>query len=395
MTTNDNQSGPPSGGAAQAAPARSRIHWPTVLFGALPATYLSFPAAVGILVGFFLMGGGWVSVAVFFAGLFGWTGMISLWIAARSGPTIGKRAAVGLVLGLIGAILYAGLYWSNDDLSDRVRLFPPILLAGAIWIALMHLNRFRKLMGTGAAAPSIRAPGPPPSETSTRRVELTLKVLLFGQVLTCCLFGATMLSGSAGLGGLMIIVLAFPLALGAASFAVWAFFRHRPCRPWAAVVFFAPIILFTLLQFGVKFFGQPAITTACGRVAPWLPLAAILLFPRVAGRLIPRLLRQRGACITYVVIQGLMVLPWLLLVLGWRPWTEPGSPAITLFVLWHTGLSILAGVTGLVFSYMGLFRQREERFIGLSIAHMALSILLLAVALPTAWLLMIFMTPMG
>jgi hypothetical protein len=338
-------------------------------------------------------------VAVFFAGLLGWIGMISLWIAARSRPTIGKRTAVGLALGLVGALLYAGLYLSNDDLSDRLRLFPPILLVGPIWISLMHLNGFRKSMGTAATLRSIRAPMPPPSETNTRRVGLVLKILLFGQVSTACLFGAAPIAGSAGLGGLMMIVVAFPFALGVASFCVWAFVRYRPCRPWAAVVFFVPVILLALLHFGTKLFGEPTVTTACRRVAPWLPVVAVLLFPRALGRLIPRLLRTRGAYATYLVVEGLMVLLWVLfwvlLLQGGLTSTETGKTASGLFILFHVVLSILVGVVGLIFSYVGLFRQREERFIGFTIAHLALSILLLAATVPAIIMLSVAMTPMG
>jgi hypothetical protein len=334
-----------------------------------------------------------------FIGIFCWAGMISLWIAARSRPTIGKPTAVGLLLGIIGAVLYAGLGMTNGHPPVWVKLLWFSLLIGLVWISLIHLNRFRKFMRADPSARPIRAPRPPPSEASTRRVGLTLKVLLFGQVLTCCLFGATLLSGSAGLGGLMIILMAFPVAVGVASFSVWAFVRHHPQRPWAAVVFFAPFVLSTLLQLGVKHFGEPAMTAGCGRVAPWLPVAAILLFPHTAGRLIPRPLRGRATCITYVVIQGLMVLLWGLLLLGLRISFEEASAGSMPFALLFTSLSVpvgatyaalsvLAGVTGLVFSYVGLFRPREERFIGLSIAHMALSIPLLAFGVSALWVLM-------
>ena len=113
MPTNDSQSGPPPlPGTEQAeetaqvpvaepvspqprgdaaAPVRSRTHWPTVLLGALPATYLSFPAALGILVGILVVGKDLAGFATFFASVFGWTGMISLWMAARSRPTARQK----------------------------------------------------------------------------------------------------------------------------------------------------------------------------------------------------------------------------------------------------------------------------------------------------------------
>jgi hypothetical protein len=345
-------------------------------------------------------------MVVFLTSIFWWAGMISLWIAAQSRHAIGKPTAVGLVLGIIGAVLYVVLGLTKGRPPVELKLLWSILLIGPVCISLVHLSRFRKLMRTDPSARPIHTPRPPPSEASTRRVGLTLKVLLFGQVLTFCLAGATLLSGSAGLGGLMMMVLAFPVALGVASFSVWAFVRHRSQRPWAAVVFFAPFVLSKLLQLGVKHFGEPAMTAGCERAVPWLPVVAILLFPQTVGGLIPRPLRGRTACITYVVIQGVMVLLWGLLLLGLRISFDEASAGSMPFALLFTSLfipvggtyaalSVLAGVTGLVFSYVGLFRQREERFIGLSIAHMVLSIPLLTFGVYALQVLMVFMTPIG
>jgi hypothetical protein len=249
--------------------------------------------------------------------------------------------------------------------------------------------------GWNAKMMNNKPPKPPPSEKSTRRVKLALKILLFGQVFTFCLVGATMLTGSAGLGGLMLIIMALPVALGVAAFSVWAFVRRRPCRPLATAVFFAPVTLIAILHFAVRLFGEAAVTTACGRAAPFLPLAAFLLFPRTVGDLTPRLLRSRGACITYVVIQGLMIIPLIAVLRNLEQWGEANAPAMGVFVFFYPAISILAGVAGLLFGYIGLFRRREERFIGLSIAHMALSIALIAAAMPIALVLMVAMMSLG
>jgi hypothetical protein len=221
--------------------------------------------------------------------------------------------------------------------------------------------------------------------------------MLFVHAFSGCLFGATLLSGSAGLGGLGIIAMALPFALGMGAFAIWAFIRHRPCRPLAVAVFFAPAIASNLMQLAVKLVGEPAVTVACARAFPWIPLAAILLFPQTAGRLVPPLLRRRGACIAYVVIQGLLILLWGLIPLG--VWILGGRGEAgdmrsgALFLILSTlgtacaVLSVASGVTGLLFGYVGIFRQREERFIGLSIAHMVLSIPVLAAGI--VWLRLI------
>jgi hypothetical protein len=172
---------------------------------------------------------------------------------------------------------------------------------------------------------------------------------LFGQLFAFCLFGATMLSGSAGLGGLGVMVTAIPFALGVSVFSAWAFVRDRPSRPWAAAVFVAPVLLSMLLQLGVKLVGQPVMTAACARIAPWLPLAAILFFPHVAGRLIPGPLRRRSACIAYVVIHGLMLLIWGLSLMFYKVSPETGKGLILVSAPLYGAISIVAGVTGLLF----------------------------------------------
>jgi hypothetical protein len=368
------------------------------VFGALPASYLGFPAGIGILLGFFLFNQGWLNLAMLCAGVFGWTGMVSLWVAARSRPAIGKRTAIGLLLGLIAAVLYAGLYWGNYDVSHRLSIWPPILLAGPVGIALTHLNRFRKTMGTPGAETPVRAPALPPSEASTRRVGRFLKILLFVQVLTFGTIGATLLGGGSGAewGALFTIILGFPFALGVASFCVWAFVRHRRCRAWAAVVFFAPVALFAFLQLNVKLFGEPAVTTFCRYAAPLLPVAAFLVFPRTFDRIIPRLLCRRALCITYVAVQSAMLLAWVVLLAGWAPWKlQEKDPTAVAFVLILTALSAATGLPGLLFSYLGLFRKREERFLWLSIPHLILSFLLLVIVGAVLLVMGIMLTPLG
>jgi hypothetical protein len=333
---------------------------------------------------------------MFFAGLFGWTGMICMWIAARSRPTIGKRTAIGLGLGIVSAILYAVLYWSKSDAADPLPAFPPLVLISPVWIAAMHLGQFRKLMATPEAERPARLPRPPPSESSTRRVALTLKIVLYLQVLNIIFIGATLLEEGTGWGRLLIVVFGFPFALGVLTFCVWSFVRHRPCRTWAATVFFAPAVLFAALRLSVRLLSEPTVTLACRRALPWLPVASILIFPRFLGRLTPRLLRKRAFCIVAVIVQALMLVPWVLLLRGGLAYLkETQDPTIVVFILVHTPLSILAGIIGLCSGYVALFRQRGERFIVLSITHMVFSILLLAISVPVAWFLMVIATPMG
>jgi len=385
------------GAPEHATSLRSQMHWPTVVYGAIPATLMSLPAGIGVLQGFAgAVNSGWRGMSMFVAGLSWWAGTISLWIAARSRPAIEKRTAVGLLFGLMGAVVYFVLGLTEGRPRVRINWLSVILLLGPVFLSLSYLKRFRTYAGTAVAARQPHA-SRPPSDKNTRRVELALKVMLFVHAFTGCLFGAMLLNGSAGLGGLGIMVTALPFALGMGAFAVWAFIRHRPCRPWAVVVFFAPAIVSNLLQVTVKLFGEPAVTSACMRATPWLPLATILLFPRTAGHLVPPLLRRRGAYITYVVIQGLMLLLWGLLLAGvsiMGKWGMAGDMRSgALFVILSTSgtayavLSVVSGVIGLLFGYVGLFRQREERFIGLSIAHMVLSIPVLAAGI--LWLMLI------
>jgi hypothetical protein len=100
-----------------------------------------------------------------------------------------------------------------------------------------------------------------------------------------------------------------------------------------------------------------------------------------------------------------MLLLWGLILLGLRIALEGGEarpmPSGALFVTLSivgvacAALSILGGVTGLLLGYVGLFRQREERFIGLSIAHMALSIPLLAIGVVWLRLVTVLLTNPG
>jgi hypothetical protein len=299
------------------------------------------------------------------------------------------------VFGLIGAALLIGLGVVARRPPVPLSFLSCVLLGGPVLISLMHLAQFSKLIRTEPSALPTTTSRPPPSAKSTGRVGVALKALLFGQIFMFCLFGSTMLSGSAGLGGLGIMVIAIPFALGVAVFSAWAFIRNPPSRPWAASVFVAPVILSMLLQFGVKLVGESAMTAACARVSPWLPLAVILFFPNVVGRFIPGPLRGRGACIAYVVLDGLMLLVWGLLLLFYKVSPEMGKGLILISAPLYGAISIIAGFTGLIFGYVGLFQPRKERQTGLSLMHIVLSILLLAVAVPITWFLATLMTPPG
>lgn len=84
------------------------MRWPTVIFGAVPASILAFPAALALLLGIGLFQPEkpitWIFI---FSGAAGWIGMISLWIAARRRP-LGKRTAIGLALGWMIMIVMSG-----------------------------------------------------------------------------------------------------------------------------------------------------------------------------------------------------------------------------------------------------------------------------------------------
>jgi hypothetical protein len=107
----------------------ARLHWPTVLFGALPASYLALPAAAGILFGgFFALSLRPLGLVILVAGALGWVGTISLWATAGSRVAVGRRTARGLGLGIVGAVLFALIKLFNHDLGDRLALFPVILV---------------------------------------------------------------------------------------------------------------------------------------------------------------------------------------------------------------------------------------------------------------------------
>jgi hypothetical protein len=388
--------GEPGCGHSPADPPRRR--WATILFGVVPATYLAIPAGIGVLLGFVLMTQGWIAAAVFLTGAFGWAGVVSLWLTAGSGPVIGRNTAIGLILGIVGAVLFALIKLLEDDLAGRLRWFPLILVVGPIWVAIVHLNRFRLSEGMAALAPSCSTPRPPPSETSTWRVGLALKLLLLVDVFVFCLVGATLLAPGSGWGQLFAILLGFPFALGVVVFCVWSFIQFRPLRGWVIAVVLAPAAMFAALQTAVHFFGEPTVTMACRRAAPWLPVATIFLFPRTVGALIPKLLKKRGFSMAFVILESLMLLPWIPLLFGWRPWEQYENMVnglILMFTFGHAVLGILVGLFGSFLGYVSLFRNRGERFVGLSVAQIVQSLLLLLIGLPIAWFAKVITTSIG
>ncbi len=117
----------------------------TMVFGALPATLLSIPATLGVVVGLYFMFGGLVAVEIesliigavmFVWGGLGLYGMLSLW-AVSTCPAPPRWVKAGLAMGTIAIIPVWPLFVaegfdvrSADILGAMLLALPPVVALG-------------------------------------------------------------------------------------------------------------------------------------------------------------------------------------------------------------------------------------------------------------------------
>ena len=95
----------------------------TLLFGALPATFLCLWASWAIALGASALadGDGWPSALVFIWGIAGILGTASLW--AASFRPISRIVAVGLIIGLIACAPVAAISMEGFNLDSPIWLY--------------------------------------------------------------------------------------------------------------------------------------------------------------------------------------------------------------------------------------------------------------------------------
>lgn len=375
-----------------------RIHWPTVLFGAVPASILAFPAGLGVLFGFFFsLTLKPVAVAILFSGAFGWVGMVSLWVAACKPSAIDRRTAWGLGLGVVGAVGFAAFKLFGEDVADSLEWFPLVLIVGPIWAAVVHLQRFRKrgpssepLPQPVANAEALRVsageltPSEPAVNSPPVRLRRVLKLMLFGEILASLLLVPTALRDTEGWGVLFVVTVTFPFLLAIFVIGGRAFLKHASLRVLASAVVLAPFAVTALLLAAKAVVGPQDAARYSLIAAAALPLAAVLLLPHRVARFVPRrLVHSRWFNVAVAVLPGLMFLPWPALLLGLRPWElDPGGSWLWVAVF-YTGASIIVGTVVFCFGYVTLFQRSDRTQTWPRIAQVVLSLVLLALSLST------------
>lgn len=365
-----------------------RIHWPTLVFGALPATYLAFPAALGILFGgFFSVTLKPMAFLILATGILGWVGAISLWSAARSKGPVERRTARGLALGIAGALLYAGLRLANDEAKQRLALWPAWLVLGPIAMAAWHLRAQRRaqmeaIAGKHAASDeqvlgSISS-GPRPLRSEA--VGRVLKALLFGESLVGLTVAPQVLGDSSGWGSLYVTLATFPFALAVAIVGVWAFWRFPDLRRLSALLLGLLVSWPWLYALTEHLLGAEAASSYAARAAMLLPLVVVLLRPREVALFVPRALLSRRSFQILIALQTVLALLWPALV----PWARPGSPELDAVGLWgmtiHGVALLTAGTLGATLGYVALFTSSGRQHAGVVAICLVASVVLLALS---------------
>ncbi len=367
---------------------KSRIHWPTLIFGALPATYLAFPAALGILFG------GFASLSlkptaflILATGILGWVGAISLWSAVRSPRPVEHRTARGLVLGIAGALAYAALRLLNEEAEQRLTLWPAWLVLGPIAIGTWHLRAHRRGPAKPTGGNVDAAPEPIPRATSPvarplriETVERVLKALLFGESLVGLAVAPKVLGDSSGWGSLYTALVTFPFALGVGVVGVWAFWRFPELRRLSAVLLGLLVSWPWLYALAGRALGAETASDYAARAALSLPGAVILFVPRQVALFVPAALLGRRSFQVLIPLQAFLVLLWLAL----APWAPPWSPDLDAAGLWsmasHLVASVVVGTLGATLGYVALFTRAGREHMGLVVLSLVASVVLLALS---------------
>ncbi len=374
-----------------------RAHWPTVIFGAIPATLLAFPAALAVFGGaFFSLSLKPLAFVMLAMGVFGWIGMISLWVAAFGPTPVNPRTATGLILGAASAALYVLLLLLDVDPYNRFGWWPALLTIGPVIAASSLVRRARR--AALASGPSWSGQGPSPTSATARlrqrdagagadRLERLLEAMLFLEI-----GGALLITPSTfdpHWGRLYGVLLTFPFVLGVLVAASWSALRHPRLRALAATLVVMLVVTPAAVYAMRSLFGPEEATRFASLGAMVWPLLALLVFPRRVARFLPRFaLQRRWFSVALSVLFAALILVWLMITDLSEPWTLDRileERHLALFAL----LSFLAGAFGLLFSYLAITQVREHRHTAHRIALAFLSTVLIIVSLPALTLLAI------
>lgn len=358
----------------------ARIRWMTVVFGAVPATYLAIPAAIGILFGFYFSPT--LEPMAFFMstiGVLGWIGAVALWAAARAPGPVGRRTAWGLGLGIAGALAYASLWLFDGDLPRRLALWPAFLVVGPIVVAIRHLVEHRR-------APAEHAK---PIDASTLRG--VLEALLVLQLGVGLAVAPIVLRDTEGWGSLSVVIGTFPLALGVLVTSSWAAWRHRELRVLAALVIGMLLAWPWLISLAGRTLGSKEATGWALALLVALPVVVVLVYPRRLVRMAPRWVFARRVLRGLLRVQIASAFAWLALAAWAHPWRpdEISAPAFWAIVV-HLVVTALVALVGLAGSYAALFSRDASVSRGRCVAVLGGSLFLLALVAAVSalmWLL--------
>lgn len=370
-------------------------HWPTVIFAAVPATLLAFPAALAILLGgTFSLALKPTAFALLLCGVLAWGGMISLWLAARSSGNVTKWTARGLVGGIVSVLIYFGLAIFSGEQDMRLWSFTPVLTLGPLGFAIHYLRRYRKQAplllrksNGGSVPPTLPVGTPPPLPLTMRtkdeaRMGRILMLLWIVPAIIELSFVPALLAAAPGLGLLLIIVMAFPFYLGVAVTAVWHFWNSPRWRPLAAAVLLTPILLPFLIDWMGAWFGQEKTRTICLYTAIAIPILALVVTPKRVASYLPRfVIDGQGFGKGWTVFLALMLIPWVILAILFGVVQDAETKSIFTFLVCYSGASIIVALTTLIMVYLGIrAQQRPQKWI--RITQVGLSLLLMLLALP-------------
>jgi hypothetical protein len=222
---------------------------------------------------------------------------------------------------------------------------------------------------------------------NTRRNQVrVLKTTLLFQILVGFYWAfPIILDGVRGWGGLYLLIVVFLPILAVVPIAIWSFFKRPETRRIAAVVFFAPILIFLApLVFRQVFgdiIGSPGggFSEASAAIVVVLVAMVVLVPGRVAGLIPVRLLRSRRFNVTLVVSLSVMLVAWLALLALFMVLVAH-DPRNIVFALLAPLYPIVCGLTAipiLVYSYFAMFQRVERENHRLRIAQLVLSIAVL------------------
>ncbi len=392
---------------------KTKWRWPTVVFAAVPATLLAFPAALAILLGgVFSLSFKPTALALFFCGVLGWAGMISLWLAARSPGVVTKRTAWGLVGGIVSVLIYYGFEIFTDEQDNRLWASTPLVTIGPLLFAIAYLKGYRRQacqieakkgggnservrMSHGDVPPPITPVAQPVGAALARpfnevRMRRILELMLIIPAIIELIFVPRQLMDRPGLGTVAVIVGVFPFYLAIAVTAVWCFWRSRSLRWLAGAALVTPIVLPFVLHGAVHALGQEATEKVAIHTAIAIPILMLLLKPkRIASYLPSFVVEGRGWNMAWTAMLAVMLIGWAFLAILFFALGESALKSSFAFVMWYTGASIIVASGTLIAVYVGLRAQRRRQT-RLRIAQLVLSLLLLLIAAPAAiaiWLM--------